>query len=317
MTASQMKIPPLVLGGNVFGWNVDEAASLRLLDAAAERGLNCVDTADIYSHWAPGNSGGESETIVGKWLKSRGRGNVIVHTKGGAPGAPGELANANLTAAYLSKAIEASLRRLQTDYIDLYYVHFDDKVTPPEETLRCFEKFIQQGKIRAIGASNYDPARLLQSLEASKALGLPQFCCLQTHYNLYDRAVYEDALEPLCVAQGLGMLSYFSLAKGFLSGKYRSMADVGASKARGGGMGHYLNARGLKILEALTQVAASHSASPAQVALAWLMARPSVTAPIASATTLAQVEELFQATKLVLSSQDIAKLDLASAAAAG
>jgi aryl-alcohol dehydrogenase-like predicted oxidoreductase len=212
---TDLLVPPLIVGGNVFGWSVNEAASFMLLDAAVAHGLNGIDTADIYSYWAAGNRGGESETIIGKWLKRRGRrDDVIIHTKGGAPGAPGEFSGAKLTAGYLTKAVEASLRRLQTDYIDLYYVHYDDKVTPPEETLGVFQHLIEQGKVRAIGASNYEPARLRQALAAADAQGLPRFVCLQTLYNLYDRAGYEMELQSLCVEQGLGMMSYFSLASG-------------------------------------------------------------------------------------------------------
>lgn len=311
---TSLTVPPLILGGNVFGWNVNEAASFTLLDAAVTHGLNCIDTADIYSYWTPGNLGGESETIIGQWLKRRGRrDDIIIHTKGGAPDAPGEFSGARLTASYLTKAVDASLRRLQTDYIDLYYVHYDDKVTPPEETLGAFQRLIEQGKIRAIGASNYEPDRLRQALAVADTQNLPRFACLQTLYNLYDRASYEAELEPLCAECGLGMMSYFSLASGFLTGKYRTEHDLTKSAARGEGVKHYLTPRGLHILDALDGVAQRHNTTPAQIALAWLMAHPSVTAPIASATSLDQLEDLAAATRIKLEQDDIAQLNAASA----
>ena len=310
---SLAKLPAIVLGGNVFGWNLDEKSSHALLDASVAGGLNAVDTADVYSHWKPGNKGGESETIIGTWLKGRGRrDDVFIHTKGGAPGALGELANANLTSAYLTKAVEASLRRLQTDYIDLYYVHYDDKVTPPEETLGCFQCLMQAGKIREIAASNYDPARLTQSLDTAQVKGLPAFSALQTLYNLYDRAPFERELQGLCVKRGLKVLPYFSLARGFLSGKYRSKDDLGKSAARGGGVVDYLNPRGMRILDALADVARARNATSAQVALAWLKAKPAVAAPIASATSKSQLDDLIAAAALRLNAAEIAKLDAAS-----
>lgn len=312
---STQNFPRIVLGGNVFGWSVDEPASFALLDAAVEGGLTAFDTADVYSHWVPGNKGGESETIIGKWLKRSGkRKDVQIHTKGGAPGAPGELAGANAAGAYLAKAVENSLRRLQTDYIDLYYVHYDDKVTPPEDTLGAFQKLIQQGKIKAIAASNYEPDRLRQSLDVAKAKGLPAFTELQTLYNLYAREPFESTLQPLCNERQVGVLTYFSLAHGFLSGKYRSAADQAKSKARGGAIAQYLNPRGMRILDALQKVADGKSAKSAQVALAWLITRPTVAAAIASATSKEQLADLVTATKLKLSAEDLAELDKASKA---
>jgi len=310
---STQNFPKIVLGGNVFGWSVDENASFALLDAALAGGLNAIDTADVYSHWGPGNKGGESETIIGKWMKARGnRDKVLVHTKGGAPGAPGELAGGNATGAYLSKAVENSLRRLQTDVIDLYYVHYDDKVTPPEDTLGAFQKLIQQGKIKAIAASNYEPDRLKQYLDVAAAKGLPAFSGLQTLYNLYAREPFESTLQPLCKERHVGVLTYFSLAHGFLSGKYRSEADQAKSKARGGAIAQYLNPRGFRILDALQKVADAKAANSAQVALAWLITRPTVAAAIASATSSEQIADLVAATKLKLSAEDLSALDNAS-----
>ncbi len=302
--ASTISAPPIILGANVFGWSVDEAQSFRLLDAALERGLTAIDTADVYSHWAPGNKGGESETIIGNWMKARGnRARLQIHTKGGAPDAPGELANGNAAPAYLARAVDGSLRRLGIDCIDLYYVHYDDKVTPPEDTLG--------GKLRAIGASNYSAARLTLAMDTAARLNLPKFSVLQTHYNLAERAVFEDELRAVCDKYGLGVMAYFALAKGFLSGKYRQAEDAGKSAARGGGATHYLNAHGLRILSGLDDVAARHRASPAQVALAWLIAKPDVR-PIASATSIAQLDDLAAAMTLGLSAADIAALDAVS-----
>ena len=312
------KVPPIILGGNVFGWGADEATSFRLLDAAVEQGLYCIDTADVYAFWVAGNQGGESETIIGRWLTRRGRrDDVVIHTKGGAPGAPGEFSGAKLTADYLNKAVDGSLRRLATDHVDLYYVHYDDKVTPPEETIAALQALVTQGKVRAIGASNFEPPRLEESLAAGERSGADGYLCLQTHYNLYDRAGYERDLEPLCVEHGIGVMSYFSLASGFLSGKYRSEADLGKSAARGGEMKSFLNPRGLRILAALDAVAERYEATPAQVALAWLLARPSLTAAIASATSLQQLGDLVAATRITLDAAAVAELDASSASEAG
>lgn len=307
---SSLMVSPLCFGGNVFGWTADEPTSFTLLDAFVEAGLNFIDTADVYSAWAPGHTGGESETIIGRWLKSRGnREKVVIATKvGWTSGSDGK----RLSRASIRAAVEASLRRLQTEYIDLYQSHMDDPDTPLEETLETYAELIQDGKVRAIGASNYSAARLKEALDASARTGLPRYESLQPEYNLYDRAGYEAELEPLCRASGLGVITYFSLAAGFLTGKYRSEADFGKS-ARGQRMGKYLNERGHRILVALDEVAVQHRAMPAQVALAWLMARPSVTAPIASATSLAQLQDLIAATRLRLDPASIEALDQASA----
>lgn len=304
--------PPLILGANVFGWSLDAAASERLLDAALERGLTAIDTADVYSYWGAGNSGGESETIIGNWMRKRGnRNRVAIHTKGGAPGAPGELANGNATAAYLGTAVDNSLRRLGVERIDLYYIHYDDKVTRPEETLGAFQRMIAAGKIAACGASNFSAERLAASLDAARRDALPRYAALQTHYNLYDRAGFETELAGLCRREGLDVMAYFALAEGFLTGKYRTPADAAKSAARGGDAMAMLNPRGLRILAALDAVAAAHHATCAQVALAWLIHQPGVR-PIASATREAQLDDLAAAMTLKLSGADLATLAAAS-----
>ncbi|MDQ6432654.1 aldo/keto reductase [Mesorhizobium sp. LHD-90] len=305
-----LDIVPLVLGGNVFGWTADEKTSFEILDRFLAAGLNAIDTADAYSTWVPGNSGGESETIIGKWMKSRGnRDSVVLITKVGSDMGQGKK---DLSAAYIEKAIEASLRRLQTDAIDLYFSHWPDPTVPYEETLGAYEKLLKKGKIRHIGASNLDAAQLSDALNVAREKGLPPYEVLQPEYNLYDRSSYDGPLRDLCMGEGLGVITYFSLAKGFLSGKYRSEADLGKS-ARGGGIKHYLDARGMRILAALDAVSARHSARQAEVALAWVIARQGVTAPIASATSVEQVDSLAKAASLALSPEDIAELDRASA----
>ena len=305
-------LPPLILGANVFGWSLDAAASERLLDAALERGLTAIDTADVYSYWGAGNSGSESETIIGNWMRKRGnRNRVAIHTKGGAPGAPGELANGNATAAYLGTAVDNSLRRLGVERIDLYYIHYDDKVTRPEETLGAFQRMIAAGKIAACGASNFSAERLAASLDAARRDALPRYAALQTHYNLYDRAGFETELAGLCRREGLDVMAYFALAEGFLTGKYRTAADAAKSAARGGDAMAMLNPRGLRILAALDAVAAAHHATCAQVALAWLIHQPGVR-PIASATREAQLDDLAAAITLKLSGADLATLAAAS-----
>ncbi|MGA7269079.1 MAG: aldo/keto reductase [Aestuariivirga sp.] len=305
-------LPPLILGANVFGWSLEAAASERLLDAALERGLTAIDTADVYSYWGAGNSGGESETIIGNWMRKRGnRNRVAIHTKGGAPGAPGGLANGNATAAYLAGAVDNSLRRLGVERIDLYYIHYDDKVTPPEETLGAFQRMIAAGKIAACGASNFSAERLAASLDAARRDALPRYAALQTHYNLYDRAGFEADLAGLCRREGLDVMAYFALAEGFLTGKYRTPADAAKSAARGGDATAMLNPRGLRILAALDAVAAAHHATCAQVALAWLIHQPGVR-PIASATSEAQLDDLAAAMALKLSDADLATLGTAS-----
>lgn len=307
---SSLKVLPLALGGNVFGWTVDEKTSHEILDAFVTAGFNFIDTADMYSKWKAGNQGGESETIIGNWLKRSGkRESVVIATKLGIEMGPGQK---GLSRAYMSVAVERSLKRLQTDYIDLYQSHIDDKETPLEETLDAYSKLIAEGKVRVIGASNYDAARLTESLEVAKRLQVPRYECLQPHYNLMERGGYESALEDVCLKNKIGVIPYFSLASGFLTGKYRSEADLGKS-VRGGGMKKYLNERGLKVLAALDGAAKKHSTTPGKVALAWLMARPSITAPIASATSVAQVKELTDAARLKLDAQTIAALDMASA----
>ena len=304
-----MEVAPLAFGGNVFGWTADEQTSFRLLDAFVAAGFNLIDTADVYSKFAPGNHGGESETIIGRWLKQGDRRDkVIIATKVGLemePDAKG------LSKAYILRAAEDSLRRMQTDYIDLYQSHRDDPDTSLEETLQAYAQLMEQGKVRAIGASNYSAERLSYALKLSRRHELPRYECLQTEYNLYDRTEYEETLEPVCIENGLGVLSYFSLASGFLTGKYKSSDDA-ANKARGDLVKKYLNERGFKIVEALDQVAKQFHAAPVQVALAWLIARPTVTAPIASATSLSQLKELIGATKLKLDEASIGLLNRAS-----
>jgi aryl-alcohol dehydrogenase-like predicted oxidoreductase len=307
---SGLMVAPLCFGGNVFGWTADEATSFSLLDAFVAADLNFVDTADVYSRWAPGNRGGESETIIGKWFKRGGaRDKVVLATKVGMEMAPDRK---GLKKDYILRAVEDSLKRLQTDYIDLYQSHTDDATTPFEETFAAYAQLVQQGKVRAIGASNYTAPRLAAALNAAQQGGYPVYQSLQPHYNLCDRADYEAELEPLCRARNVGVISYYSLASGFLSGKYRSEADLGKSP-RGGGVKKYLDARGLGILAALDAVAKRYSSTPTAVSLAWLIARPGITAPIASATSLAQLESLVAATRLELDAAAIAALDAASA----
>jgi aryl-alcohol dehydrogenase-like predicted oxidoreductase len=307
---SGLEVAPLAFGGNVFGWTVDERISFQLLDEFVASGFDLIDTADIYSTWVPGNQGGESETIIGKWLKRSGdRDKVVIATKVGMEMGPGKK---GLSRSYILRAVEDSLRRLQTDYIDLYQSHEDDKDTPLEETLAAFGQLIQQGKVRAIGASNYTGDRLSQALEVSERSGIPRYESLQPQYNLYDRADYEQHLEPLCLENGIGVINYYALASGFLTGKYRSEADLGKS-ARGKDIKKYLNDRGFRILEALDQVASQYDSNPTRVALAWLMARPSITAPIASATSLQQLNDLIEATHLQLDQAAIELLNQASA----
>jgi aryl-alcohol dehydrogenase-like predicted oxidoreductase len=306
---SGLRVPPLALGGNVFGWSIDEAASFEVLDAFVDAGLSLIDTADAYSAWAPGNRGGESETIIGRWLKRSGRRDrVVLATKVGK-----WLPRKGLAPANIAAAVEESLQRLQTDRIDLYQAHADDPSVPLADTLGAFARLIEQGKVRAIGASNYDATRLAQALATSAAHGLPRYETLQPEYNLVARKAYENELEPLVLEEQIGVIGYYSLASGFLTGKYRSEADLGKSAVRAATVGKYLNGHGLRVLAALDDVAARHSATPAQVALAWLIARPGVSAPIASATTVAQVQELAGAVMLKLSADDVEQLDLASA----
>lgn len=305
-----LEISPLVFGGNIFGWTVDQTASFKLLDAFVEAGFNAVDTADVYSRWVPGHQGGESETILGEWMKQRGnRSKIIVMTKVGMDMGDGKK---GLSKAHILRSAEDSLRRLQTDYIDLYQSHADDPETPLGETLGAYAELMKQGKVRAIGASNHKGDRLAAALEVSRNTGLPVYGSLQPNYSLMERVEYENHLEPVCVREGLGVINYFPLAGGFLTGKYRSEKDA-AGKARARNVTKYLNERGDKILAALDQVASKQGATPAQVALAWVMARPSITAPIASATNLDQWKDLAASVELKLDPDAIELLNQASA----
>ncbi|RZL92516.1 MAG: aldo/keto reductase [Variovorax sp.] len=310
---SGLQVSPLTLGGNVFGWTVDEALSFRLLDAWLDAGFNFVDTADVYSSWVPGHSGGESETVIGKWSRQTGKRNrMVLATKVGKPMGEGRR---GLSPAYIRAAVDSSLKRLKTDHIDLYQAHEDDADTPLEDTLGAFAELIKAGKVRAIGASNYSAPRLAEALDVAEREGLPRYESLQPLYNLYDRAVFEEALEPLCREREIGVINFYALAAGFLTGKYRSEADA-AKSARGANTTRkYLNPRGLRILAALDAVAKSHGATPGQVAVAWQMARPSITAPIASATSVKQLYDLIGAVSLQLGAEAIATLDEASAEA--
>ncbi len=305
------EIAPLVLGGNVFGWTADERTSFALLDAFVDAGLNAIDTADAYSSWVPGNSGGESETVIGRWLKANPgkRDKVVLVTKVGSEMGPGRK---GLGADYIPQAAEASLARLGVDAIDVYLSHWPDPGTPYAETLGAYAKLLDAGKVKSIGCSNLDAAQLGEALKVAKDAGLPRYEVLQPEYNLYDRGKLEGPLLALCRGEGVGVITYFSLAKGFLSGKYRGEADLGKSP-RGGGIASYLNPRGFAILGTLDEVALNHGAKPAEVALAWVMAQPGVTAPIASATTLDQMASLVRATALTLAPDEIAALDAAGA----
>ncbi|BCG70542.1 NADP-dependent aryl-alcohol dehydrogenase [Mesorhizobium sp. 113-1-2] len=306
---TDLSIAPLVLGGNVFGWTADEKTSFDLLDRFVGGGLNAIDTADAYSRWVPGNKGGESETIIGSWMKDRGnRDKVVVITKVGSDMGQG---HKDLSAAYIEKAVDASLKRLRTDVIDLYLSHWPDPTTPYEETLGAYEKLLAKGKVRHVGCSNLDAGQLRAALDVASLRSLPRYEVLQPEYNLYDRSSFDGPLRDLCVAEDIGVITYFSLAKGFLSGKYRSEADLGQSE-RGGGVKDYLNARGMRILAALDAVSARHSARQAEVALAWVIARPGVTAPIASATKPEQMDSLIKSASLKLTADDMAELDRAS-----
>jgi aryl-alcohol dehydrogenase-like predicted oxidoreductase len=306
---SKLQLPPIVFGANVFGWTADEATSFRLLDALVDAGLTAIDTADVYSAWVPGHQGGESETVIGNWLKQRGgRARIILATKVGMKMGSGDQ---GLSRAWIMRAVDASLSRLQTDYIDLYQAHKDDPETPLEETLGAFADLVQQGKIRVIGASNYSAARLQAALEVSTKLGLPRYESLQPLYNLMERRGFEDELQKLCLKQDIGVISYYALAAGFLTGKYRSEADLSKSP-RGAGLAKYLDARGDRVLSVLEMVAARLGATMGQVAVAWTMTRPAMTAPIASATSLKQLTELLGATTLKLDREALDQLDAAS-----
>jgi aryl-alcohol dehydrogenase-like predicted oxidoreductase len=307
---SGLEVSPVCLGGNVFGWTADEPASFAILDAFVGAGFNFIDTADVYSRWAPGHKGGESETVLGNWFKRSGnRKKVILATKVGIELAPDKQ---GLSKAYILRAVEDSLQRLQTDYIDLYQSHIDDPKARLEDTLAAYDQLIKQGKVRAIGASNYTGKRLAEALTVSKKRGLARYECLQPHYNLYERAGYETDLEPVCLQEGLGVIPYFALAGGFLTGKYRSESDLGKG-SRGPMVKKYLDPRGFRILAALDQVSAKLHSTPGKVAIAWLIARPSITAPIASATSVEQLKDLVDAANLQLDPASIEALNEASA----
>jgi aryl-alcohol dehydrogenase-like predicted oxidoreductase len=308
---SGLKVSPVCFGGNVFGWTASERTSFELLDAWLDAGFNFVDTADVYSRWVRGHSGGESETIIGRWLAQGGgrRERIVIATKVGMDMGSGQ---AGLGAAHIRRAVEGSLRRLQVETIDLYQAHKDDPETPLEETLEAFARLIQEGKVRAIGASNYTAARLREALDTSRRLGLPRYEALQPLYNLYDRADYESELEPLCVAEDIGVINYYTLAAGFLSGKYGVGADANQS-ARAATVSKYLTPRGLRIVAALDAQAARLRSTPARVAVAWTMRQPGIVAPIASATSLLQLQDLVQAAQLFVDPEAMQALDAASA----
>ena len=310
---SGLTIAPIVFGGNVLGWTIDEAASFAVLDAFVDQGFDAIDTADVYSRWAPGNHGGESETIIGNWLKARPgmRDRVTIFTKVGSDlGGPGQK---GLSRRWILEAVEGSLRRLGIDCIDLYFSHWADPDTRYEETLAAYEQLIAAGKVRAIGASNLDAPQLSAALQAARTAGLPAYQVLQPPYNLYDRAGFEGPLRDLCLREGIGVVSYYALASGFLSGKYRTAADL-EGRARAGAVQKYLTPRGTAIIDALRAVAEARGATPAEVALAWLIGRPGLTAPIASATSTAQVESFARAAALHLTPEDLAALDRPEAA---
>jgi aryl-alcohol dehydrogenase-like predicted oxidoreductase len=309
---SGLEFAPLAFGGNVFGWTADEATSFKLLDGYVDAGFSFVDTADVYSRWAPGNKGGESETVIGNWLRNGGkRDRVLIATKCGMEMAPDRK---GLSRAHIVRSVDASLKRLNTDHIDLFQSHRDDPETPQEETLQTYDELIKAGKIRAIGASNFEAPRLAEAAAISKAKGLPRYESLQPHYNLAERGLFEGALENECLKEGIGVIPYYSLASGFLSGKYRSDADLGKSM-RGAGVKKYLNERGFAILAALDAAAEKLNANPTQVALAWLLQRKAITAPIVSATSLAQLHDLVAGARLKLDPASVAAIDKASAPA--
>ena len=305
---TDLNIAPIVFGGNVFGWTIDEKKSFEILDQFIDNGFNFIDTADVYSRWVEGNKGGESETIIGNWLKKHNkRHDVVIATKVGSDMGSGK----SLKKDYIINQVEHSLSRLQTDYIDLYFSHFDDETTPVEETLSAYENLIRAGKVRWIGASNFSAARLKESLLFSAQHNLPRYEVYQPGYNLFDREEFEREHEKICLENDLGVVTYYSLASGFLTGKYRSEDDLNKSK-RGGGVKKFLNERGFRILDALDQVADKHQVEQASVALAWLIYHPSITAPIASVTDLSQLKSFTEAANLKLTPEDISLLDKAS-----
>jgi aryl-alcohol dehydrogenase-like predicted oxidoreductase len=298
---SGIQVAPFALGGNVFGWTVKESGAFKILDEFTQSGFDIIDTADVYSTWVPGNKGGESETIIGEWLNRRkNRKDLVICTKVAKPMGPGK---SGLSRKYIRQAVEDSLKRLQTDYIDLYQSHDDDPQTAMEETLSTFTELIKEGKVRVIGASNFTADRLAKALDISKANSYARYETLQPPYNLYDRS-FEKDLQPLCVTEGIGVISYYGLASGFLTGKYRTEQDLDKS-VRGQGVRKYLDAKGMKILTALDEVSAKYHTSPATIALAWLMTRPGVVAPIASATSVAQLKDLLKATTINLDAESV------------
>jgi aryl-alcohol dehydrogenase-like predicted oxidoreductase len=308
---SGIKVAPFGFGGNVFGWTADEHTSFALLDEFVDAGFNLVDTADMYSNWAPGHKGGESETVIGKWLKTTGKRNrIVLATKVGHEMAPDKK---GLRREHILRSIDESLQRLQTDYVDLYQSHVDDSATPVEEPLRAFEELIKAGKVRAIGASNFSAPRLAEALEASRKNGLPRYETLQPLYNILDREAFERDLMPLCEKEGLGVINWFSLAAGFLTGKYRSKADLKQSPRGSRGVDRYFNERGLKLLGTLDLVAKRLEANPTQVSMAWLLTRPTIAAPLASASKVAQLGDIIKGVKLKLDADSMAELDRASA----
>jgi aryl-alcohol dehydrogenase-like predicted oxidoreductase len=308
---SDLEFAPIAFGGNVFGWTADEATSHELLDAFVDAGFSFVDTADVYSRWFPGNKGGESEMVIGTWLKKdpSKRGKIVLATKCGMG-----LPSGALSAKNIRESVDASLKRLNTDCIDLFQSHKDDKETPQEETLSTFGELIKAGKLRVIGASNFEAPRLAEAAKIAREKGLPRYESLQPHYNLMERGLFEGALEDECLKEGIGVIPYYSLASGFLSGKYRSEADVGNAQ-RGAGVKKYINPKGMAVLKALDEAAARCGATQAQVALAWLLQRKSITAPIVSATSLKQLDDVLNSTTLELDPESVAALDNASAAA--
>jgi|SRR6218665_207810 len=307
---TDLQVYPITFGGNVFGWTLDEKQSFEILNGFTGAGFNFIDTADVYSRWKPGNSGGESEKIIGKWMKEKkNRHNIILTTKVGSDMGDGKK---GLKKNYILKAVEDSLKRLQTDYLDLYQTHFDDLDTPVLETLEAYDQLVKDGKIRWIGASNMSVERLKESLATSAEHGLPSYETFQPHYNLYEREAFENGLEPICLGHGLGVITYYSLESGFLTGKYRTAADLDKSP-RGGKMEQYFNERGFRILEALDEISKQYNTTQASVALAWLIQRPSITAPIVSATSLKQLDSIIQAPELDLDANAIAFLTANSA----
>ncbi len=307
--SADIEIYPIVFGGNVFGWTIDEKQSFKMLDKFAAAGFNCIDTADVYSRWADGNSGGESETIIGRWMsKNKNRNDLIIATKVGSDMGNG---NKGLSKKYILKAAEASLKRLKTDHIDLYQTHFDEESSSIEETLSAYGQLIKDGKVRYIGASNMSPERLKESFEMAASENLPAYQTLQPHYNLYAREQFESLYEPICLGHGLGVIPYYSLQSGFLTGKYRSKEDLSKS-VRGENMGKYMDDRGMRILDALDKVAEEYETTPAAISLAWLINRPSVTAPIVSATSEEQLESIIAAPKIELTADSVRFLNATS-----